>query len=262
MRAALRSFITRLSMSRLRCSTAGLLLRDAPRPAGLRLGVGPSALSAPQAVWGRRQVLPSTLWRRSDGARSTGNVASRAAATGAVSPPPASEELSWPQRDCGCGTLRPADIGRRVTLCGWVDRQRNLGGVVFVDLRDHTGAVQVVTTPDSLAQLLLERVRAEYVITVTGIVRERAAANVRLDSGAVEVVADNVHLLNRVSKSLPFQISGGDVPSEEVRLRRVPAIVCTTLAGCGTGSTLTGTSHGTGTAPLTCGDLTWRGTCG
>jgi hypothetical protein len=224
MRAALRIFITRPPMSRLRCSTAGLLVRDAPRPAGVRLGCGPSALASPQAVLGRRQVLPGTLWRRSDGARSSGSLARGAGATGAVSPPPASEELSWPQRDCGCGTLRPSDIGRRVTLCGWVDRQRNLGGVVFVDLRDHTGAVQVVTTPDSQAQLLLERVRSEYVITVTGIVRERAAANVRLDSGAVEVVADDVHLLNRVSKSLPFQVSGSDVPSEEVRLRRVPAL--------------------------------------
>jgi aspartyl-tRNA synthetase len=51
--------------------------------------------------------------------------------------------MTWPQRDCECGTLRDADVGRRVTLCGWVDKQRNMGAVVFADVRDHTGIVQV-----------------------------------------------------------------------------------------------------------------------
>ena len=258
----MRSFITRPPMSRLRCSTANLLLRDARRPAGLRLGVGPQAVAPPHTVWGRCQVLPGGLWRRGVEARSAGSVARGAAAGGAMPPSPAAEELSWPQRDCGCGTLRPTDVGRRVTLCGWVDRQRNLGGVVFVDLRDHTGAVQVVTAPDTQAQLLLERVRSEYVITVTGTVRERAAANVRLDSGAVEVVADEVHLLSKVSKLLPFQVSGGDVPSEEVRLRCVPIRMCWRSVDHSNTLTNVGLTHGTDTGPLTCGDLTWRGTCG
>jgi hypothetical protein len=51
-------------------------------------------------------------------------------------------DMTWPERDCGCGELRDADVGRRVTLCGWVDKQRNMGAVVFADVRDHTGIVQ------------------------------------------------------------------------------------------------------------------------
>jgi aspartyl-tRNA synthetase len=72
--------------------------------------------------------------------------ATRVSAAGAAAedaPPTLSGDMTWPQRDCECGTLRDADVGRRVTLCGWVDKQRNMGAVVFADVRDHTGIVQV-----------------------------------------------------------------------------------------------------------------------
>jgi aspartyl-tRNA synthetase len=199
-----------------------LLWRDAPRTACTRLGTGLHPSGALQAAPGHRHVPPSMHKHLSNAARTAVPVArgTTAAASGML-PTTESQELSWPQRDCGSGTLRLADVGRRVTLCGWVDRHRSLGGVVFVDVRDHTGAVQVVSTPDSPVQPLLERVRSEYVVMVVGTVRERAAANSRLSSGEVEVVAQEVQVLNTVSRLLPFQISGGDLPSEEVRLRRV-----------------------------------------
>jgi aspartyl-tRNA synthetase len=70
--------------------------------------------------------------------------AKRAAAGASTEEAPASlaGDMTWPERDCGCGELRDADVGRRVTLCGWVDKQRNMGAVVFADVRDHTGIVQ------------------------------------------------------------------------------------------------------------------------
>lgn len=229
MRALLQCLVPRLSVSTM-LWTPALLLRGTARQVSTRPSWGLQPAIAPQAARCRRLALPGALRRMCSVARRTGTVArGAAAATASVVPAPDVQELSWPQRDCGCGTLRPADVGRRVTLCGWVDRHRSLGGVVFVDVRDHTGAVQVVATPDSPAQQLLERVRSEYVVMVVGTVREKAAANLRLDSGAVEVVAVDVQVLNTVSRSLPFQVNGGDLPSEEVRLRRVLGGACNRL---------------------------------
>ena len=93
-----------------------------------------------------------------------------------------------------CGELNLSDEGSQVVLNGWVAKQRNLGGLIFVDLRDKTGIVQV-TFDDSIPQELFERadfLRSEYVIGVKGTVRERSSKNANLSTGDIEVFADDL----------------------------------------------------------------------
>ena len=134
------------------------------------------------------------------------------------------ERLTWPARSHGAGTLRSAKIGQTITLCGWIDKQRDMGGLTFCDVRDHTGLAQIVGDDDTPAEArnLLSAVRAEWVVAVTGVVRERKDKNSRIPTGDVELLVTNVQVLNTVGKSLPFQISGDgddDKTSEEVRLK-------------------------------------------
>ena len=135
------------------------------------------------------------------------------------------ERLSWPSRTNGAGTLRSSDVGTTVTLCGWVDKQRDMGGLVFADIRDHTGLFQIVSDDDTPAEAgkLLSACRAEWVVAVTGTVRERKDKNSKILTGDVELLAESVDILNTVGKSLPFSISGDDddseKTSEEVRLK-------------------------------------------
>jgi aspartyl-tRNA synthetase len=119
-----------------------------------------------------------------------------------------------------CGSVDEKLIGQEVTVAGWVHRRRDHGGVIFVDLRDREGLVQVVFNPDAAEVFsVAERLRNEFVISVQGRIRARpgATANVNLATGKVELVAQHVELLNR-SEPLPFQLDDAAV-SEEVRLR-------------------------------------------
>ena len=118
-----------------------------------------------------------------------------------------------------CGLINRKHLGQTVTLCGWVNRRRDHGGVIFIDLRDREGLVQVVCDPDSPETFkTADRLRAEYVIRVEGRVRERPAGTVNPDlkSGEVEVLARNIAILNA---ALPpaFQIDDEHL-SETVRL--------------------------------------------
>jgi aspartyl-tRNA synthetase len=118
-----------------------------------------------------------------------------------------------------CGELRREHIGREVALCGWVHRRRDHGGVIFIDLRDREGLVQVVCDPDSPETFkTADRLRAEYVIRVEGKVRERPAGTVNpeLATGEVEVLAQPIAILNP-SLAPPFQIDDEHL-SETVRL--------------------------------------------
>src|SRR5450755_139958 len=118
-----------------------------------------------------------------------------------------------------CGAVGAPLIGQIVTVAGWAQRRRDHGGVIFVDLRDRAGLLQVVFDPDSPDMFATaERVRNEYVLEVTGLVRARppGTANVHLKSGQVELLAQNLTILNR-SDPLPFQLD--EHVSEEVRLR-------------------------------------------
>ncbi len=114
------------------------------------------------------------------------------------------------------GTLRAADAGSQVTLAGWVARRRDHGGVVFIDLRDASGVVQVVLREEDVAHDL----RAEFCVLVTGQVRQRPAGNENpeLATGEIEVAATDLHVLSEADP-LPFPIEGTAELNEEVRLR-------------------------------------------
>jgi aspartyl-tRNA synthetase len=117
-----------------------------------------------------------------------------------------------------CGQVDEKLIGQEVTVAGWVHRRRDHGGVIFVDLRDREGLLQIVFDPDAAAMFKeAERLRSEFVIKVRGRVRERPAGtiNPNLASGRVELLAQELELLNR-SEPLPFQLD--ETVGEEVRL--------------------------------------------
>ncbi|VEP11970.1 Aspartate--tRNA(Asp/Asn) ligase [Hyella patelloides LEGE 07179] len=124
-----------------------------------------------------------------------------------------------------CGELRSADIDKTVTLYGWVDRRRDHGGVVFIDLRDRTGTVQIVSdpqrTPDSYE--MADKLRSEYVVKVVGKVFQRPeeSLNPNLPTGEVEIYANSLELLSGVSKQLPFQVCTAEYETvrEDLRLK-------------------------------------------
>jgi aspartyl-tRNA synthetase len=134
-----------------------------------------------------------------------------------------------------CGELRQEDGGRFVTLCGWVDRRRDHGGVIFIDLRDRSGTVQITVDPElagnepgareAFAAVFetASHLRNETVLQVSGSLRERPAASIneRLATGRVEVVASAITVLNAVKGNLPFPVSVHDEENtrEELRLR-------------------------------------------
>ena len=121
-----------------------------------------------------------------------------------------------------CGELRPADQGQQVTLAGWVNRRRDLGGLIFIDLRDRDGITQVVANPTLSPQAFhtADKVRAEYVIQVQGIVQPRPEGmqNPDMPTGAVEVAASHLTILNP-AKSPPFLIHREEEESESLRLK-------------------------------------------
>jgi aspartyl-tRNA synthetase len=118
-----------------------------------------------------------------------------------------------------CGQVNETLVGQAVAVAGWVHRRRDHGGVIFVDLRDREGLVQIVCNPDAADVFAnAEKLRNEFVVRVTGTVRERPAGtvNANLASGRVEIVANAVEIINRADP-LPFQLD--EQVSEEVRLR-------------------------------------------
>ncbi|MCW8125075.1 aspartate--tRNA ligase [Microbulbifer halophilus] len=120
-----------------------------------------------------------------------------------------------------CGALRSADIDRTVTLCGWVDRRRDHGGVIFIDLRDRDGIAQVVFDPDAGSHFeKADRVRSEYVLKVTGRVRARAAeaVNPNMGTGEIEIYGTELEILN-TAETVPFQLDEHTAVGEDVRLK-------------------------------------------
>jgi aspartyl-tRNA synthetase len=120
-----------------------------------------------------------------------------------------------------CGLLRSANIDDTVTLCGWVDRRRDHGGVIFLDLRDREGIVQVVFDPDTQEHFATaDRVRSEYVLKVTGRVRARSDSTVNpaMATGEIEVLGKQIEVLNTAATP-PFQLDEHIAVGEEVRLR-------------------------------------------
>ncbi|MGH8233543.1 MAG: aspartate--tRNA ligase [Rhodanobacteraceae bacterium] len=116
-----------------------------------------------------------------------------------------------------CGLIGERDVGQRVAMCGWADARRDHGGVVFVDLRDHEGIVQVVADPDNATVFAIaSRIGYEDCLRVTGTVRLRSNINDRIPTGRFEVVAESIELLNAV-RGLPFALH--ENPNEEIRLK-------------------------------------------
>ncbi len=120
-----------------------------------------------------------------------------------------------------CGQMRDSHIGEEVSLCGWVHRRRDHGGVIFLDVRDYTGIIQVVFDPDTVAAFTLaDQVRNEFVIQVVGKVRARDgdAVNLKMATGKVEVLGLELNILNK-SETPPFQLDEHSSAGEDVRLR-------------------------------------------
>ena len=115
-----------------------------------------------------------------------------------------------------CGLIDEALIDQTVTLCGWADVARNLGGICFIDLRDHEGIVQVVAEPDNAAYATAAEVGYEYCLKVTGTVRARHSVNDKLKTGRVEVVPSAIEILNKAD-ALPFY--NHENPGEDIRLK-------------------------------------------
>lgn len=126
------------------------------------------------------------------------------------------------ERSHHCGELRKQDAGKEVTLCGWVSKRRDHGGIIFIDLRDRSGLVQVVIDPahDDKDFHKAETVRSEFVLQVKGMVRNRTeeTVNPNLPTGEVEVVVEGLNILNP-AKTPPFYIQDGVDVDENVRLR-------------------------------------------
>ena len=123
-------------------------------------------------------------------------------------------------RSAYCGALNASHIDQEVTLCGWVDRRRDHGGVIFIDLRDRDGIVQVVFDPDEKDSFALaDKVRPEYVLKVTGKVRARSSATVNknMATGEVEVYGVQIETLNTAATP-PFQLDTHTTVGEDVRL--------------------------------------------
>ncbi|MFC0522498.1 aspartate--tRNA ligase [Pontibacillus salicampi] len=120
------------------------------------------------------------------------------------------------------GYLRESQIDEKVKLKGWVQKRRDLGGLIFIDLRDRSGIVQVVFNPEvsSTALQTAEKVRSEYVIEIEGsvIARDEATVNQNLATGSIEVLADSITILNQ-SKNPPFLLQDETDTSEELRLK-------------------------------------------
>ena len=132
------------------------------------------------------------------------------------------ENMAGMHRSCGCGEVKDNDSGKVLTLAGWVQRRRDHGGLIFIDLRDRTGLVQLVFSPQDGEEAFhkAEDVRNEYVVAVVGKVRERSeeTINPHMKTGRLEVVVSEMRVLNK-AKTPPFYIEDGVDVDENVRLR-------------------------------------------
>ncbi len=119
-----------------------------------------------------------------------------------------------------CGTLRSSDVGKEVTVMGWTQRRRNLGSLIFVDLRDKTGLVQVVfdDTTDEKVFEKAQNIRSEYVLAVKGKVRERESKTNKIATGEIEILADELKILSEADTT-PFEILDDSNVNETLRLK-------------------------------------------
>ncbi|WP_164683979.1 aspartate--tRNA ligase [Streptococcus hyointestinalis] len=125
------------------------------------------------------------------------------------------------KRSMYAGSVRKEHIGQTLTLKGWVGRRRDLGGLIFIDLRDREGIMQLVINPekvDASVMVTAEKLRSEFVIEVTGVVVAREEANDKVATGSVELQVEDLVILN-TAKTTPFEIKDGIEANDETRLR-------------------------------------------
>lgn len=132
------------------------------------------------------------------------------------------ETMAGMHRSCGCGRVTEKDCGKELTLAGWVNTRRDHGGLIFIDLRDRSGIVQVVMSPQYGEDAFhkAEDVRSEYVLAIRGMVRERSpeTVNPKMQTGKIEVVVSEMRVLNK-AKTPPFYVEDGIDVDETVRLK-------------------------------------------
>ncbi len=116
------------------------------------------------------------------------------------------------------GQFNINNVGEVVTLYGWVAKKRNLGGLIFIDLRDRSGIIQLVIKPENDCYSLAETLKNEYVIKVVGKITERESKNLNLETGEIEVIIDNLEVLN-TSIDIPFSITDDTTALEDTRLK-------------------------------------------
>ena len=115
-------------------------------------------------------------------------------------------------------TLSIKNVGQTVELYGFVSKKRNLGGLIFIDLRDRSGIVQLVIRPEDEVYELADKIKSEYVIKVNGIVSERESKNNKIDTGEIEIIVNNLEILNS-SEEIPFTITEDTNALEDTRLK-------------------------------------------
>jgi len=125
------------------------------------------------------------------------------------------ESLEWISRTHFCGEISSNNVGETVRLCGWVALHRSHGGLAFLNLRDHTGIIQVKTLPHEFPAAhyaINNNVRLEYVVAIQGVVRSRLIQSIHnnMKTGFIEVAANEVHVLNSVNATLPFLVTTHD----------------------------------------------------
>lgn len=119
-----------------------------------------------------------------------------------------------------CGELNLTNINQEVTLSGWVQRSRDLGGMTFVDIRDRYGSTQLVFNMETNAKLCEQarKLGREYVISVTGMVAERSNKNLKMPTGEIEIIVNNINILNE-AKLPPFTIEDNTDGGDELRMK-------------------------------------------
>lgn len=134
------------------------------------------------------------------------------------------DTMFWPSRSHYCGDLREEIAGENVIVCGWVDRLRDHGQLLFIDIRDQSGIIQIVADSKTSPEMWKtgQSLKLESVVCIQGNVRFRTQPNPHLETGKIEILADKMTVLNIMNRILPFSISAseaGELPGEETRLR-------------------------------------------
>ena len=110
-------------------------------------------------------------------------------------------------------------VGKKVELYGWVARKRNLGGLIFIDLRDRSGIIQLVVRPEAKDYELASSLKSESVISIEGEIVERESKNLKLPTGEIEVIVSDLKLIN-MAKDLPFEITDDTTALEDTRFKK------------------------------------------